>query len=194
MTLEESSNSNWTDDEIDTLKALAAKNLHARDIAGHIPGKSRNAILGKAFRLGLHLNAATVSKPGFWTRDKIKKLEKLCHSTHGYSPTELAAQFGIGMPMLRRGFQKMRQDPQMKGVIKKPPRRPGAAKPKAPTPVIVDLPTEENLQRAVTIAHLTSATCRFPVQGQGYAMLYCGREPIPDRPYCPLHAFRAYAR
>ena len=44
----------WTDDRIDILKKLWAKGLSASQIAGQIgDGVTRNAVIGKAHRLGL---------------------------------------------------------------------------------------------------------------------------------------------
>ena len=45
---------NWTESRVKKLKTLWAKNLPARDIATQLGGNiSRNAIIGKANRLGL---------------------------------------------------------------------------------------------------------------------------------------------
>ena len=45
---------NWTESRVKKLKTLWEKNLPARDIATHLGGNiSRNAIIGKANRLGL---------------------------------------------------------------------------------------------------------------------------------------------
>ena len=43
----------WTDERIDQLKALWDKGLTASQIAEELGGVSRNAVIGKAHRLGL---------------------------------------------------------------------------------------------------------------------------------------------
>ena len=43
----------WTDQRIDQLKALWEKGLTASQIAEELGGVSRNAVIGKAHRLGL---------------------------------------------------------------------------------------------------------------------------------------------
>jgi GcrA cell cycle regulator len=43
----------WTDQRIDQLKALWDKGLTASQIAEELGGVSRNAVIGKAHRLGL---------------------------------------------------------------------------------------------------------------------------------------------
>ncbi len=45
--------SNWTDDKSALLEKLWAEGLPASEIADRIPGFSRNAIIGKAHRMGL---------------------------------------------------------------------------------------------------------------------------------------------
>lgn len=46
---------NWTDAKVKKLKKLWSKNIPSRDIAKHLgEGISRNAIIGKANRLGLN--------------------------------------------------------------------------------------------------------------------------------------------
>jgi GcrA cell cycle regulator len=46
---------NWTDERIETLKKLLKDGLSATQIATQLGGVSRNAVLGKVHRLGLHL-------------------------------------------------------------------------------------------------------------------------------------------
>jgi len=50
--------SNWTDERIARLKVLWAEGLSASQIAGELRGISRNAVIGKVFRLGLPGRAA----------------------------------------------------------------------------------------------------------------------------------------
>lgn len=48
----------WTDDQCDWLRKLAADGLSAGQIAKEFGGISRNAVLGKLFRLGVALKRA----------------------------------------------------------------------------------------------------------------------------------------
>jgi GcrA cell cycle regulator len=45
----------WTDERIDQLKKLVAKEQSAKQIAAALGGVSRNGVIGKAMRLGLQL-------------------------------------------------------------------------------------------------------------------------------------------
>ncbi len=52
----------WTDDRVTTLKKLWLEGLSASQIAKHLGGVTRNAVIGKVHRLGLS-GRATPSKP-----------------------------------------------------------------------------------------------------------------------------------
>src|SRR6478672_9997043 len=53
----------WTDERIDRLKAMWANGATASQIADELGGVSRNAVIGKAHRLGLEARPSPV-KPG----------------------------------------------------------------------------------------------------------------------------------
>ena len=55
-------NPDWTDEEIETLKVGAENGLSARTI-GVMLGRSRNAVAGKAARIGVHLRAIPPRPP-----------------------------------------------------------------------------------------------------------------------------------
>lgn len=59
----------WTDERIDQLKAMWEKGLTASQIAEELGGVSRNAVIGKAHRLGLQSRPSPV-KSGDGTRKK----------------------------------------------------------------------------------------------------------------------------
>lgn len=46
----------WTDDNVEKLRKMAADGYSARDIAQEIPGATRSGVLGKARRIGIKLN------------------------------------------------------------------------------------------------------------------------------------------
>ena len=50
----------WTDERIDQLKAMWEKGLTASQIADELGGVSRNAVIGKAHRLGLQSRPSPV--------------------------------------------------------------------------------------------------------------------------------------
>lgn len=52
----------WTDDRIDALKRLWAEGKSASEIAGQLDGPSRNAVIGKAQRLGLESRPSPIKR------------------------------------------------------------------------------------------------------------------------------------
>ena len=52
----------WNDDQVATLKRLWTDGLSATEIAPHIPGTTRNSIIGKVTRLKLNRSSKAVQK------------------------------------------------------------------------------------------------------------------------------------
>ena len=50
----------WTDERIDQLKSMWTKGMTASQIAEELGGVSRNAVIGKAHRLGLQSRPSPV--------------------------------------------------------------------------------------------------------------------------------------
>ena len=140
--------------------------------------------------------------------DHFERLQALYFSPLGYANAEIAQTFGIGLGTLRRGLEKMREhtgETRTKAVAAAR-RRPRSAaerarnRIKAAQPAVTELKPEAapgsatELARAVTIMGLTKQTCRWPVEGEGVAMRYCGCPPIGGVPYCAPHARRAFSR
>ena len=192
----------WTEQEEGRLRGLAARQMSAAQIAVSFGGKTRNAILGKMHRLGLRINGNfRPHDGGFWSRDgNLRKLEDYYNSPMGYSNPEIAAELGCGMGTLRRGLEKMRASGQLTAKTKphpaaRPPRLAAArALARAAHPPALLMGEEPLPDSAVSIFGLNGHTCRWPVRGQGWNMLYCGEPIVPDTPYCGPHCRRAYAR
>ena len=73
----------WTDERIETLKKLWGSGKTAAEIAEELGGVTRNAVIGKANRLGLSNKSSTAAAP----KAKKKKV-----------PAHKACQWPIGHP------------------------------------------------------------------------------------------------
>ena len=64
----------WTPERIDRMRALAAEGQSASKIAAELGGFTRNAVIGKAYRLGVELKA----RPGYAAHEPlpVKKAPK----------------------------------------------------------------------------------------------------------------------
>ena len=194
----------WTDEEEQRLREQVAQGLSAAQIAVSFPGKSRNAILGKAHRLGMRINGGHLPlQESFWSRDgNLRKLVDYYNSPMGYSNPEIAAMLGCGMGTLSRGLGRMRAGGQLKAKVKPHPAERKARRPRtaaarvaartAHMPAMSDI-ADEKIATAILIGDLKPSSCRWPVEGHGHDMRYCGCVAIPGIPYCGPHARRAYA-
>ncbi len=194
-------NNGWTFEDIDRLRELIKTGATSAQIAAHFPGKTRNAVLGKAFRLGLRLVGAKFlrSYESFWSHgDNLRELAGYLESPLGYSQAEIARCFNIGEATVRRGMDKLSTNsviplkPNAASIARRALQRvvrvrPAAAK----APAIIPDATPPT---PILIGDLTSHTCRWPVEGEGYQMLYCGGHALEGRPYCAAHCRMAYQR
>lgn len=123
----------WTDEQVEELKRLWNEGLTTGDI-GKALGVSKNAVVGKAHRLGLN------SRPSPIRRDD----------------DETAAP---ELPLKPVKTEK----------VKKP------------------------AEKLFTVNDLTHSSCRWPVGDPKDADFhFCGKEALPDKPYCAEHAAIAY--
>lgn len=162
----------WSQERIDLLKKYWAEGYSCSKIAGFIGRVSRNAVIGKAARLGLpprnsrHAHQAPKRTKGMdptqpmgARRDKVNRLERMLFGAmkHG--------KWRIGSDHVKWG----RCDP-------------------IPTPSVSDIPR-------VTFAGLEPHHCRWPISdaSNDEVVGYCGCDHVPGTPYCAHHAQRAYA-
>jgi GcrA cell cycle regulator len=60
---------------------------------------------------------------------------------------------------------------------------------------IFELPVEEEpAADPVAFLDVTAEQCRWPVEGEGVAMLCCGASPLKGLPYCARHCRMAYTK
>ena len=74
----------WTDEAVAELKRLWAENVSARDIGERLGGVSRNAVIGKAHRLGLSNRSAKPPAPKAKPKDALDLTERMCRWPIGH--------------------------------------------------------------------------------------------------------------
>jgi GcrA cell cycle regulator len=79
----------WTEDRVDTLKSLWGQGLSARQIAETLGGVTRNAVIGKAHRMGLSTRTET-PKPRLSVLNPVT--DRLCQWPIG-NPDEAGFHF-----------------------------------------------------------------------------------------------------
>lgn len=195
----------WTDERIDQLKTLWDKGLTASQIAEELGGVSRNAVIGKAHRLGLKSRPSPVK-----SNDGEKKAaapKKLVRATAPAAPAPLQSR-PVAPSMAPRpapiaaphekverpvssmprvvsigpgGFMRQGPGDQQAPIPPAPPRRLVPAKPSA------------DIAGKTTLLDLNERVCRWPMGHPGEADFhFCGVNVNPGFPYCVEHCGRAY--
>lgn len=186
----------WTDERIDRLKSMWEKGLTASQIADELGGVSRNAVIGKAHRLGLKSRPSPVkanegeAKPA--PKPKAKPVEKAPARAAAPAPERTTAAPAPVAPRPQADMPKivsigpggfMRQGPgdQQAPIPPAPPRRLVPAK---PSPEIAD---------KTSLLELSDRVCRWPMGHPGEPDFhFCGEAVNPGFPYCVEHCGRAY--
>jgi GcrA cell cycle regulator len=157
----------WTDDRIETLKALWTDGEStASQIAAKIGGISRNAVIGKAHRLGL-----AGDRPSSTKGMKIN-----------YPAERASARRVIDPLAAARRAEKQRQ---LSAAREREAARIEAER------IGPDTPLPES--RMIQIAELSHTVCHWPLgdpREPGFA--FCGADIGSGKTYCPGHAALAY--
>jgi GcrA cell cycle regulator len=200
----------WTDERIATLKKMWEGGATASQIADELTGVSRNAVIGKAHRLGLKARPSpvkpneekpepkkaaaapvtTLAKPAIKRpvppAPALRTGEPEARPTpHGDTPSQPMPNPSSSMPRIVSvgpgGFLRQGPGDQQAPIPPAPPRRLVPAK---PSPDIAD---------KTSLLDLNDKVCRWPMGHPGEADFhFCGEEVNPGFPYCVPHCGRAY--
>lgn len=193
----------WTDERIDQLKELWSKGMTASQIADELGGVSRNAVIGKAHRLGLQSRPSPV-KPNetVAVRPKPKPAAPAPEEDAGEevapaprapqrapepAPVQAAAPAPQAppQPQIRSvgpgGFLRQGPGDQQPPIPPAPPRRLVPAKPSA------------EVADKTSLLDLNEKICKWPIGHPGEPDFhFCGKQANPGFPYCIQHCGVAY--
>ena len=193
----------WTDERIERLKKMWHDGATASQIADELGGVSRNAVIGKAHRLGLEQRPSPV-KPG-----EEKEVAKKAAPTAAPKPAAPKAEAvkpvaaapsaspashhpapqrpAHGGPELQYrsigpgGFVRQGPGDQQAPIPPAPPRRLVPAK---PSPEVAD---------KTSLLDLNDRICKWPMGHPGEPDFhFCGQAANPGFPYCVQHCGVAY--
>ncbi len=195
----------WTDERIATLTKMWESGATASQIADELGGVSRNAVIGKAHRLGLKARPSPVKpneeKEAPKTPDptppaKLKPKAKApaaaaktapsaAPKASPDTPTQPLPDPRPDMPKIVSvgpgGFLRQGPGDQQAPIPPAPPRRLVPAK---PSPEIAD---------KTSLLDLNDRVCRWPMGHPGEPDFhFCGEKVNPGFPYCVEHCGRAY--
>lgn len=197
----------WTDDRIDTLRTMWEKGMTASQIAEALGDVSRNAVIGKAHRLGLQSRPSPVkpnddSAPAAPAPAPVKKAAPPVAEAPRPAPAPAAppvtaapiattistaapVQDTPPQPILRSvgpgGFVRQAPGEQQPPIAPAPPRRLVPAK---PSPEIAG---------KTSLLDLNDKICKWPLGHPGEPDFhFCGEKVNPGFPYCVAHCGHAY--
>lgn len=198
----------WTDERIATLQKMWEGGATASQIADELGGVSRNAVIGKAHRLGLKARPSPVKakdekpvprKPAprlAARKDAVRPAvrpvargESRAEGQGEPSATPIPSQpLPNSSPDLPRivsvgpgGFLRQGPGDQQAPIPPAPPRRLVPAKP------------SPEIEGKTTLLDLSEKVCRWPMGHPGEPDFhFCGVKVNPGFPYCVEHCGRAY--
>jgi GcrA cell cycle regulator len=191
----------WTEERIERLKKMWADGATASQIADELGGVSRNAVIGKAHRLGLEQRPSPV-KPG---EEKEAKKPASAAAPKPAPRAETAVQAKDGgapaaAPTAPRpgGARLSPQELQYRsigpgGFIRQGPGEQQAPIPPAPPRRLVPAKPSPEVADKTSLLELNDRICKWPIGHPGEPDFhFCGEQANPGFPYCVEHCGVAY--
>lgn len=195
----------WTDERIDRLKELWSQGTTASQIAEELGGVSRNAVIGKAHRLGLQSRPSPVkaNEPAPAPKAKAKAEKPAAEPKPAPAPVRAEPRpeparpapeaappappvpAEPARPVVRSigpgGFVRQGPSDQQAPIPPAPPRRLVPAKPSA------------EVADKTSLLDLNERICKWPLGHPGEPDFhFCGAPANPGFPYCVEHCGVAY--
>ena len=201
----------WTDERIERLKKMWTEGATASQIAEELGGVSRNAVIGKAHRLGLESRPSPV-KAG----EEKEKKAKPAPAPRAAKPAPAPKPAPAAAPEPREAIAETRRpattaapeqpqrpqpDPQALqyrsvgpgGFIRQGPGDTQAPIPPAPPRRLVPAKPSAEVADKTSLLDLNDRVCRWPMGHPGEPDFhFCGQPANPGYPYCVQHCGVAY--
>jgi GcrA cell cycle regulator len=195
----------WTEERIERLKKMWHDGATASQIADELGGVSRNAVIGKAHRLGLEQRPSPV-KPG--DEKEVKKAAPAVTVPKAAAPkAEPATPAKAGAaPAAAPGAAPSAAAPHRPtaaelqyrsigpgGFIRQGPGEQQAPIPPAPPRRLVPAKPSPEVADKTSLLDLNDRICKWPMGHPGEPDFYfCGEPANPGFPYCVQHCGVAY--
>jgi len=196
----------WTDERIERLKKMWSDGATASQIADELGGVSRNAVIGKAHRLGLDARPSPV-KPG---EEKERKASAASAPAAAKPAKADAPRAAVDEPPPVQQHKPAPGGPQTHRSQKAPPgieyrsigpggfvrQGPGdtqAPIPPAPPRRLVPAKPSPEVADKTSLLELNDRICKWPMGHPGEPDFhFCGQQSNPGYPYCVQHCGVAY--
>ena len=191
----------WTEERIERLKKMWHDGATASQIADELGGVSRNAVIGKAHRLGLEQRPSPV-KPG-----EEKDAKKAAAPAAAPKATAAKAEAATAAPAAPVAAAPAtmrtptpRSAPEMQyrsigpgGFIRQGPGEQQAPIPPAPPRRLVPAKPSPEVADKTSLLELNDRICKWPMGHPGEPDFhFCGGPANPGFPYCVDHCGVAY--
>jgi GcrA cell cycle regulator len=194
----------WTDERIERLKKMWAQGATASQIADELGGVSRNAVIGKAHRLGLEQRPSPV-KPG--EEKEVKKAapapaaaapKAAAPKTDAPKDAPTAAAASPAATPRAPAHKLTPQELQYRsigpgGFVRQGPGDQQAPIPPAPPRRLVPAKPSPEVADKTGLLDLNDRICKWPIGHPGEPDFhFCGQQANPGFPYCVEHCGVAY--
>ncbi|HEV2596579.1 MAG TPA: GcrA family cell cycle regulator [Sphingomicrobium sp.] len=192
----------WTEERIERLKKMWHDGATASQIADELGGVSRNAVIGKAHRLGLEQRPSPV-KPG--EEKEAKKPAPIAAAPKtvpkpepvrpvAAAPVASASQAAPAPPPTPRSAPEMQyRSIGPGGFIRQGPGEQQAPIPPAPPRRLVPAKPSPEVADKTSLLELNDRICKWPMGHPGEPDFhFCGEQANPGFPYCVQHCGVAY--
>lgn len=210
----------WTDERIEQLRGMWEKGLTASQIAEELGGVSRNAVIGKAHRLGLKSRPSPVKSAD---KSKVAKAPAAPKAVPAADSAPSAPKATAPAPAAPRPAPQPRvevkptpapapapisadgaeappkpEGPRIVsigpgGFIRQGPGDQQAPIPPAPPRRLVPAKPSPEIADKTSLLDLNDRICRWPMGHPGEPDFhFCGESVNPGFPYCVEHCGRAY--
>jgi GcrA cell cycle regulator len=204
----------WTDERIDRLKELWTQGMTASQIADELGGVSRNAVIGKAHRLGLQSRPSPVKpnegvgetapspfepetriearpEPSVETEPKADEPERE-ETELAAEPRAAAAAFAEPAPAPAPPHPQIRSIGPG-GFVRQAPGEQQSPIPPAPPRRLVPAKPSPEIADKTSLLDLNEKICKWPIGHPGEPDFhFCGNQANPGFPYCVEHCGVAY--
>jgi len=202
----------WTDERIATLKKMWEGGSTASQIADELGGVSRNAVIGKAHRLGLKARPSPV-KANEKSAPKPKAAAPKAVAPRKPAPRPAAKPPVATPPAQNTQAAPVRTDSEIPsqplpnrssdmpkivsvgpgGFLRQGPGDQQAPIPPAPPRRLVPAKPDPAIADKTSLLDLSDKVCRWPMGHPGEPDFhFCGEAVNPGFPYCVAHCGRAY--
>jgi len=202
----------WTDERIEKLTKMWEGGATASQIADELGGVSRNAVIGKAHRLGLKARPSPVKAAEKQAKKAAPAVKKVKPATEKVAPAPAPKEKRAAEPGPNAAPRPTQAAPAASaqpaststpqprivsvgpgGFLRQGPGDQQAPIPPAPPRRLVPAKPSPEVADKTSLLDLNDRICRWPMGHPGEPDFhFCGEKVNPGFPYCVEHCGRAY--